>query len=296
MMRARIIYNPVSGKAQFEKLLPEVLKKLEAHGYETSCHATSSHEDAIRAAKLASKRGFEIVVAVGGDGTINAVVHGISQSPIPPKLGIIPAGTTNDFARAMGIGEDMLDAVDIILRNRVHRVDVGRVGNKFFINIAAGGVLTEVSYTAPTKLKAVVGELAYIIKGLEKLPTFQPVYAEIQYDEHVFSGEIMVSLISNTNSVGGFERFAPIASAHDGKFDLIIVKKGSIPELVDVARKIVTGKHLEHPLIHYVHAKRIKVNAPMGMPINLDGEYGGTVPAEFANLHHHLEIFLPGSE
>jgi len=295
-MRARIIYNPISGKAQFSKLLPKVLKKLETHGYETSCHATTSHEDATLAAKLACKRNFDIIIAAGGDGTINAVVSGISELSNPPKLGVIPAGTTNDFARAMRIGVNILDAVDIILTGNIGHVDVGCVGNKFFINIAAGGVLTEVSYTAPTKLKAVVGEFAYVLKGLEQLPMFQSVYTEIEHDEGKFAGEIMMFLISNTNSVGGFEKLAPIASANDGKFDLIIIKKGSVPELVDVARKIVTGKHLDHPLVYYVHANRVKINVPKGMSINLDGEYGGTTPAEFKILHHHLQIFLPGSE
>ena len=295
-MRARIIYNPISGKAQFSKFLPEVLKKLEAHGYETSCHATTSHEDAILAAKLAGKRNFDVVIAAGGDGTINAVVTGISGLSNPPKLGIIPAGTTNDFARAMKIGVNILDAVDTILADNLGHVDVGSFGNKFFINIAAGGVLTKVSYTAPTKLKAVVGEFAYVLKGLEQLPMFQSVYTEIEHDEGLLVGEIMMFLISNTNSVGGFEKLAPCASANDGKFDLIIIKKGNIPELIDVARKIVAGKHLDHPLVYFIQTKHIKIKVPEGMSINLDGEYGGRTPAEFKNLCRHLQIFLPGSE
>lgn len=297
MKRARIIYNPASGKAQFRKFIPDILQKLESNGYETSCHATSSYQDAIEAAKLSCQRKYDIVIVSGGDGTLNAVVTGLSQVKNPPKLGLIPAGTTNDFARAMGISGNILAAVDIILENHPIPIDVGTcLESKFFINIAAGGIFTEVSYTTSNKLKSTVGELAYMLEGIKQVPTVQPIYAEIEYDEKIFKGEIMMFLISNTTSVGGFGKIAPIASANDGKFDLIIIKKGNVPELIDVATKILSGKHINHPLVHYAHATHIKINTPKGMNINIDGEYGGTTPTEFKNLQHHLQVFLPKGE
>lgn len=293
MKRVRIIYNPVSGKAQFKKILPEVLQKLESHGYETSCHATTSNEDAIVATKLACERNFDIIIVSGGDGTLNAVVTGLSQVEKPPKLGLVPSGTTNDFARAMGISMDVFEAIDIILENNYVPVDIGSAGDKFFINIAAGGIFTEVSYTTSTKLKAAVGELAYMLKGVEQLSKIQPFDIELEYDDRFFEGEIMMFLISNTNSTGGFEKIAPKASFNDGKFDLTIIRKGNVPELIDIAKKILSGTHLTHPLVFHAHAKRIKINSPVGLSINLDGEHGGTVPIEFNNLKHHLQVFSP---
>ena len=121
MKRARIIYNPTSGREAFKKHLPEVLEKLEIAGYETSCHATTCEGDATKAAIEAVRREFDIVIAVGGDGTLNEVVAGISQCENRPKLGLIPMGTTNDFARAMHIPRKVEEALDIILAEETFR-------------------------------------------------------------------------------------------------------------------------------------------------------------------------------
>ena len=98
MKRARIIYNPTSGRELFKKSLPEVLQKLEQAGYETSCHATTGPGDATVAARQAADRKFDVVIAAGGDGTLNEVVNGLVGHEFRPKFGIIPVGTTNDFA------------------------------------------------------------------------------------------------------------------------------------------------------------------------------------------------------
>ena len=104
MKKVRIIYNPTSGREAFRKELPHVLERFEQAGYETSAHATTAEEgDAIRAADHAVERGFDLIVAAGGDGTINEVINGMAGKENRPKLGIIPTGTTNDFARALFI-------------------------------------------------------------------------------------------------------------------------------------------------------------------------------------------------
>src|SRR5690606_16762504 len=114
MKRARIIYNPTSGREAFKKELPNVLQKLEDAGYEASAHATKGEGDATEAAKIAVERKYDLLVAAGGDGTINEVIHGLAEKEYRPKLAIIPTGTTNDFARALQIPRDISKAVDII--------------------------------------------------------------------------------------------------------------------------------------------------------------------------------------
>lgn len=138
MKRARIIYNPTSGRELFKKHLPQVLQKLENAGYETSAHATTGEGDAIRAAKIAVERRYDIVVAAGGDGTLNEVVNGLAEQEYRPKLGVIPMGTTNDFARALQIPRDIEKAVDIIVKGDTLPVDIGRMNDRYFINIAGG--------------------------------------------------------------------------------------------------------------------------------------------------------------
>lgn len=293
MKRARIIYNPTSGRELFRKHLPEVLEKLEVAGYETSCHATTCEGDAVKAAKYAVNRGFDLIIAAGGDGTLNEVVAGVSPFEQRPKVGLIPMGTTNDFARALRIPRDMVKAVDIILAGQTIPVDVGVVNDRHFINIAGGGKMTELTYDVPSKLKTVLGQLAYYLKGIEMVPSIRASHLHIEYDEGIFDGEAMMFLVGLTNSVGGFEKLAPDSSINDGKFTLIILKKCNIAEFIRLATLAIGGNHLDDPLVIYRKTSRIKVTAEDKVQLNLDGEYGGNLPAEFTNLCRHIDVFVP---
>ncbi|WP_342545090.1 diacylglycerol kinase [Lysinibacillus sp. FSL K6-4013] len=294
MKRARIIYNPTSGREVFKKHLPEVLEKLEVAGYETSCHATTCEGDAMLAAKNAVERGFDIIIAVGGDGTLNEVVSGVSPFENRPKVGLIPMGTTNDFARAVHIPRNIEEAVDIIIQGDTLPVDVGLLnGERYFINIAAGGRITELTYEVPSKMKTMLGQLAYYVKAVEMIPSIKASHMRIEYDGEVFDGDAMMFLCGLTNSVGGFEKLAPDASINDGYFTLIVLKKVSLPEFIQLAAMALRGEHLNDDRVIYKKASVVKVTTENEVHLNLDGEYGGDAPATFENLKRHIEIFVP---
>ncbi|MCM3669681.1 diacylglycerol kinase [Mesobacillus maritimus] len=293
MKRARIIYNPTSGREVFKKNLPDVLMKLEAAGYETSCHATTGAGDATYAARVAVERRYDLVIAAGGDGTISEVVNGIAEQEYRPKIGIIPTGTTNDFARALHIPRDIDAATNIIVKGEMIPVDVGRINDKYFINIAGGGRLTELTYDVPIKLKTMLGQLAYYLKGIEMLPSLKATEVHIEYDGKLFEGEVMLFLIGLTNSVGGFEKLAPNASINDGMFSLLILRKTNLADFIRIASLALRGEHLSDPKLIYTKANRIRVKSKDRVQLNLDGEYGGDTPAEFENLYRHIEVFVP---
>lgn len=293
MKRARIIYNPTSGREAFKKRLPEVLERFEIAGYETSCHATTAAGDATIAARDAVTRNFDMIIAVGGDGTLNEVVAGVSGFENRPKIGLIPMGTTNDFARAVRIPRDINKAVDIIIQGDSLPVDVGMSNDRYFINIAGGGRITELTYEVPSKLKTVIGQLAYYLKGIEMLPSIKATKMHIEYDGEVFDDEAMMFLIGLTNSVGGFEKLAPDASINDGLFSVFILKKCNIAEFIKLITLAVRGEHLKDPHIIYAKAKEVKVYSDDKIQLNLDGEYGGDAPSTFKNLKRHIELFVP---
>ncbi|WP_203248542.1 diacylglycerol kinase [Sporosarcina beigongshangi] len=296
MKRARIIYNPTSGREIFRKHLGEVLEKLEKAGYETSCHATTCEGDATEAARQAVERGFDLIVAAGGDGTLNEVVAGISSFDKRPKVGLIPTGTTNDFARALRIPRDIDAAVDIIVRGETIPVDVGLMNDRHFINIAGGGRMTELTYDVPSKLKTVLGQLAYYLKGIEMLPSIHSSHVRIEYDGQVFDDEAMMFLVGLTNSIGGFEKLAPNSSINDGKFTLLILKKCNIAEFIRVVSLALRGEHLGDPLVISSAAEKITITSSEEVLLNLDGEYGGVLPATFQNLYRHIDMFAPLDE
>ncbi|GKV69795.1 diacylglycerol kinase [Sporosarcina sp. NCCP-2716] len=293
MKRARIIYNPTAGREAFRKNLADVLMKLEQAGYEASAHATTCEGDATVAAAAAVERGFDLIIAAGGDGTLNEVVAGISAFADRPPIGLIPMGTTNDFARALRIPRDIDKALDIILEGQMIPVDVGMMNDRYFINIAGGGRLTELTYEVPSRLKTMLGQLAYYLKGIEMMPSIHASKVRIEYDGEVFDDEAMLFLVGLTNSVGGFEKLAPDSSINDGKFTLLILKKCNIAEFIRVVTLAVRGEHLNDPLVISCKAQSVKVTSDEEVLINLDGEYGGKIPAVFENLSCHIQMCVP---
>jgi diacylglycerol kinase (ATP) len=293
MKRARIIYNPTSGREAIKKNLPDVLEILENAGYETSAHATTGEGDAIEAAKLAVERRYDLVVAAGGDGTINEVVNGMAEQEYRPKLGIIPVGTTNDFARALQIPRDIVAAAEIIAKGDRIPIDIGRMNEKYFINIGGGGSLTELTYDVPSKLKTVLGQLAYYLRGIEMLPSLKATNMSIEYDGKLFEGESMLFLVGLTNSIGGFEKLSPSSSINDGMFTLLILTKTNLADFIRIASLALRGEHINDPKVIYTKANRIKVHSDEKVLLNLDGEFGGVLPAEFVNLYRHFEVFVP---
>ncbi|MGJ9382113.1 diacylglycerol kinase [Salipaludibacillus sp. CF4.18] len=296
MKKARLIYNPSSGREQIKKHLPYILETLEEAGYEASAHATTGLDSAKHAAALACERGFDLIIAAGGDGTIHEVVNGMSEQENRPVLGVLPGGTTNDFARALHIPKSIEEATKILVNGREQTVDIGKVGSKYFINIAGAGSLTELTYEVPSRLKTMMGQVAYYVKGFEKLPRIKPTQVTIEYDGKWFEGEIMLFLVSNTNSVGGFEKLAPDAYLNDGMFDLLIVKKTNLADVVRITSAALRGDHINDDKVIYVQASRIKVRSEDDMQLNLDGEFGGSLPDEFVNLHNHINMIVPNKK
>lgn len=254
MKKARVIYNPTSGKELLKKNLADILQALEEAGFEASAYATtpepdSAKNEACRVAEL----GFDLVVAAGGDGTINEVVNGIAPLEHRPKMAIIPAGTTNDYARALKIPRDNIKAAaEVIKKHQTVKMDIGLSDNSYFINIAAGGYLTELTYEVPSELKSIFGYLAYLAKGAEMLPRVKPIKMRLKYDEGEYIGNASMFFLGLTNSVGGFEQIAPDAKLDDGKFSLIIVKTANIFEILHIAALMLNGgRHVDDPRIIY---------------------------------------------
>lgn len=290
MKRARLIYNPSAGREEMRKRIPEVLDVLENAGYETSCHGTKGAGDAKLAARKAAERRFDVVIAAGGDGTVSEVVNGIAEQPFRPALGIIPAGTTNDFARAIGLPRSIPKAVEVIARGKATPIDIGKINNQYFINIAGGGVLTTLTYEVPSKLKTMLGQMAYYMKGLEKLPSLTPIRVKIEADHYVIDEEIMMFLIANSNSVGGFDKIAPSARLNDGMFDCLIIKQTNIPEFIRIASMALKGEHIHDPAVIYFQTKTLKASSPERVILNLDGEIGGSLPCQFTTLPRHIRL------
>lgn len=292
MKKARVIYNPSSGKEEGKKRLPEILETLEGMGYESSAFATKGKWDARDEAKRCSEKRFDLIVVVGGDGTVYEVVNGLAEQEYRPKIAIVPLGTTNDFASAIGMTGSFKDMMNILKKGDTLATDVGKMNEKYFINVAGGGSLTELSYEVPSKMKTVFGQWAYYFKGVEKVAKFRPYSAEITIENETIHEEIMLFMVSNTNSVAGFDKFAPVADYGDGYFDVLVLKKCNIAELGLIGSKLIMGDHLNEDRVMHFRTNSLKIKTNRELKINLDGEFGGYAPCEFSVLPKHIEVII----
>lgn len=292
MRKARLIYNPTSGREEMKRRLADILQRLDNAGIETSCHATTGEGDATLAAAEAVERGYDLIIAAGGDGTLNEVINGMAEKENIPPLGVFPLGTTNDFARALGIPKNWEEYCDLVIRNVTRPIDLGKANDRYFINIAGGGTLTELTYEVPSKLKTMIGQLAYYLKGLEKMVSLTPQELIIKANgQEIIHDEFMVFLIANSNSVGGFEKLAPGASIDDGLFDVIALRKCNLAEFVRVVSLALRGEHINDKKVIHFRTDYMEVVSPGPVQLNVDGEFGGVLPGTFRNLPQHLRIF-----
>jgi diacylglycerol kinase (ATP) len=258
-------------------------------------HATFEAGEAFALTVDAARRGVDVIVAAGGDGTVNEVVNGLDGFDVP--LGIIPLGTANDFARQVGIPADADHAMDVILQRKPRRLDTGSLNGRRFLNVSTGGVGAEATIETPNELKETLGPLAYAISGLRKLADFHPQYARFAGDGFEYEGEFLMFAVGLTRSTGGGAMVTPMASATDGLLDICVIEAMSRGDFARMALLVKRGEHLGHPGVHYAQVRSVAIHARDAIPVNVDGEMSNarslTYRARSRDLWVHVAR-LPG--
>jgi len=293
--RVRIICNPNSGRQIVQRNIPDLAKVLEENNFYVSIHTTRAQLDATHAASEACKNGYDIVIAIGGDGTVNEVVNGIMPNEIKPKLAIYPAGTVNDFATYLKIPRMMKEFAKMITEEKTTKIDVGLGGDRYFLNVAAAGLLTDVAYRVSSEAKTVLGKFAYYLEGLKELPkqVFKPIKIMLKINDIEEEREILFFLVANTPSVGGFKYVAPDADINDGKFDLLIVEKSQFIDVAGIFFMALMGNHIGHPNLQYTQVDAFSVYCEDSIYVDLDGEQGGKLPMDFRVEKGALDLLIP---
>ncbi|MCA0148331.1 YegS/Rv2252/BmrU family lipid kinase [Rossellomorea vietnamensis] len=292
MKQAMLIVNPSSGKELGEQYSDHALKTMKEMGYETVLRLTKGEGDAMEFAREACEKRYDLLAAMGGDGTINEAINGMAEQEYRPIFGLIPLGTVNDFARALNIPMKPEEAIDIFKQNHVQKTDVGKINDRYFINIVAVGALAEASFSTPVEQKSKLGPLAYIIEGMKKMKEKQPFELKVQSD-HDWEGEALLMLVALTNSVGGMETIAPEAKVNDGQLHVFIIKDMALPKFLLLLPKILLGELAESEHVHYMKVTKLQANSTYEMIANVDGDEGDKLPITIENLKQHLDILVP---
>lgn len=295
MKKVKFIINPSSGRQTMERRIDQLCKFLLDHGYIVGKYFTGKKHDAMMEAKRTCNSDFDYIIACGGDGTVNEVVKGISLSDKKLPLAIMASGTVNDFANYLNIPKNINGFFNMIRDENIIKVDIGRVNDNYFANVAAGGLLTNVAYQVTTEMKALLGRTAYYFEGIKELTmqNLDPIRVKIKSEEYTNEEEILLFLISNSSSIGGFKKLAPEADIMDGLLDVVVIKKSAVADLANIFLNVLTGGHINHPNVIYFKTKSIYVEADVKVSIDIDGEYGGVLPANFQVIPRGLEIFVP---
>ncbi|MFC7784091.1 diacylglycerol/lipid kinase family protein [Rossellomorea sp. GCM10028870] len=292
MKQAMLIVNPSSGKEKGQEYRDYALETINEMGYKTEVRMTEGEGDAMDFAREACERKFDFIAAMGGDGTINEAINGIAEQDHRPLFGLIPLGTVNDFARALNIPMDPEEAIDIFKQNHVQKTDVGRINDRYFINIIAVGALAEASFSTSIEQKSKLGPLAYIIEGMKKMKEKQPFELKVHSD-HDWEGDALLMLVALTNSVGGMETIAPEAKVNDGKLHVFIIKDMALPHFLLLLPKILSGELAESEHVHYMKVTNLEASSTYEMIANIDGDEGDKLPITVENLKQHLDILVP---
>lgn len=295
MKKIKIINNPSSGRQIIQRRLDYLISKLLDNGYIIGKFNTEKKNDAINETIKSCKEDWDIIIACGGDGTVNEVAAGIAMSERKPPVAILSAGTVNDFATHMNIPDDMDEFFDMIENEKIINVDLGKSNDHYFVNVAASGILTDIGYKVQPEAKAIFGRMAYYVEGMREIPRagIDPIKVKFESKEYTAEEDIMLFVVSNSASIGGFKKLAPDASVSDGYLDVVIIKKSDIPDLAQIFINIFSGEHINHPNVSYFKTQNLKVTTDEDLTIDIDGEYGGKLPAEFKVQPDVMKIFIP---
>lgn len=306
-MKGLFIINPSSGRQNFKENLNQIAGKLIMDKIVPTIDVfyTKKKDDAKNRVALLSEGEYDFVVSVGGDGTLNEVVNGLILSGSNIPLAIISSGTVNDFATYLKLpGASDVDTFCQMIKDfKLKEVDAGKINDEYFINVIAGGILTDIAYKVPKDRKAILGKMAYYIEGAIELP--KQLSGDLMKLEYEVNGEtkqeeVIVFIIANSRSVGGFMGAAPLASVNDGLLDILILKKVEIHQAADLVVKFLAGEHMQHPAVEYIQAKEIKireVGEGTDICIDYDGELlESGMPIEVKVIPKALKILVPDKE
>jgi diacylglycerol kinase (ATP) len=296
-VKSRLIVNPVSGTDAGPDYLPLINERLRERLGPLDIVITTGEGDATAAAAQAVRDGYDYVFAGGGDGTLNEVLNGIASVPnglAQTILGVIPLGTGNDFATALGFPEDIAEVLDVLDITAPIAVDVGVVNAHYFINVSAGGFIAEVSDAVGTQLKSIAGKLAYLIGGAQVLFTHEPVGVDIAWTDASQTSrerfELHAFAVCNSRQIGGGRLIAPDAVIDDGRLDVCLIQSMPLTDFVALLRLVSNGDHVDDERVRYFRAESIDLTFDREVKVNTDGQVLDATRCEYRVMRRAVQL------
>jgi diacylglycerol kinase (ATP) len=295
MAKVAVVRNPVSGRSRLASKWLAIQESLQGMYGNVEYFETAGHGDATSLARGAVQNGAEIVLAVGGDGTITHVANGIIGTGA--TLGIIPSGTGNDLCRTLGIGTSAEGALEVLATGNTCAIDVGKwttdEGEGYFLNIAGMGFDAAVADRINRGFRHLHGTSAYLAAVVTTLVRFKARTLTVTVDGKSIQERIMLAAIANAKCYGGGMLVAPMASVTDGMLDVVLVRKLGRLAFLTAFPRVFKGSHISHPAVLHLEGKRIRLEPEDREPFLIDGELTPCRWAEIEVLPGALRVIAP---
>lgn len=278
LKRVKFLYNPASGDGKMVKQLDTVFRIYQNFGYLVDVLRL---DEAVRGERLfpEPKGYYDHVLVAGGDGTCDSIVNELLAEGHDTPVAFLPMGTANDYATYIGMSPNVEDSLRQILTLPPQRMDLGKVNDRYFLNVFSCGHFADISQKTGDDLKTNIGILAYFIKSVEKLRDFKPVRVKVRTGEDHYEGDMLLCTVFNGVSVGNM-RLALKAHGNDGKLDLILLKAGHLGEIGPTILRVLRGdeKALYDPSLYYIQTDDVTIESAEPIPSDIDGEKGPELP------------------
>lgn len=291
-MRTLIVFNPTAGHAgQLEAELEAAAQVWREQGWVVDLQPTNGPGDGRCLARQAAANGYELVVAAGGDGTINEVVNGLVGSQT--MLATLPLGTMNVWARELGLPLQPRAAAQTMLAWSPRTIDLGRAGDRYFLLMAGIGFDAAITANVRPDEKRRFGALAYVVRGIKEVMRIRGTRARILLDGRPIKARVLMIVVGNSQLYGGLVKITHRASIDDGLLDVCVIKGDNGINAIGHLIAILRRRFSLNPDISYYRVHTIEVITRPPLPVQVDGDPIGTTPMRFSVAPAALRALLP---
>ncbi len=292
--QALVIMNPSAGQKSANRYLIDIIAFLNTHGYITTVLTTTK---AVGGDALAMTygQGYDLIICIGGDGTLHQVISGVISGGLQAPIAYIPAGTTNDFARSLDIPTDPMRAVQNAVLGSPRALDIGLFNQEKFTYVASCGAFTSSSYSASRSLKNAIGHLAYILESIRALPDIRPIHLTVETENAVYEDDYIFAAVCNTTSLGGILRLKEEqVDLCDGKLECLLIRSPkNMIEFTQIIRSLQTMEY-NAPLMHFFRTSHAVFHTPPTLDWSLDGEHTtSSKEVSIGVISHAIRLMLP---
>lgn len=291
MKKVKFIYNPNSGERKIAYELDKIVSIYQEHGFLLIPYRMNKNEPLSNAFVDIDDNYHHILIS-GGDGTVDLILNTIKELNINIPMGILPSGTANDFAKAINLPFDIKECIERIINSKPQKIDIGKVNDKYFINVASAGMFTDVSQKINPDFKNNLGKVSYYIKGIEEALNLRKFNIKVSSKERKYEGDMYLMLIFNGKTAGNIN-LAYKAKVNDGLLDVIIIKGVILPNMLPLLISVLKGEHLEEynkDNILYFKTKEVNIECMDDLITDIDGEKGPDFPLNIRCIEDGLEI------